>query len=108
MPAIATANGLTTFIMNFVKWEGYRATRINVSGRQINGKWIQSSTRRGTADISLTVKGRAAMLEIKCGSDRPREAQLQEQARERKAGGIYEFIRTTEEFFTLYDYLVNL
>jgi len=108
MPPIATANGLTTFIMNYVKWEGYRATRINVAGRQIKGKWIPSSTRRGTADISLTVKGRAAMLEIKCGSDKPREAQLQEQARERNAGGIYEFIRTPEEFFTLFDYLLSL
>ena len=43
------------------------------------------------------------MIEIKVGSDRPREDQLLEQIRERKAGGIYEFIKTPEEFFSLYN-----
>lgn len=108
MPKIETANGLTTFICNYVKWEGYRATRINVSGRQIKGKWIPSSTRKGSADISLTVKGRAAMIEIKVGRDRPRPEQLQEQERERRAGGVYEFIHNPDEFFMLFDYLVSL
>lgn len=108
MPKIATANGLTTFIMNYVKWEGYRATRINVAGRQIKGKWIPSSTRKGTADISATIKGRSIMLEIKVGRDKPREEQLQEQERERKAGGCYEFISTPEQFFELYDKIVTL
>jgi hypothetical protein len=45
------------------------------------------------------------MIEIKVGSDRPREDQLKEQIRERNAGGIYEFIKDTEQFFNLYDNL---
>lgn len=108
MPAIATANGLTTFIMNYVKWQGYRATRINVAGRQIKGKWIPSSTRRGTADISCTLRGKSLMLEIKVGRDKPRPEQLQEQERERRSGGVYEFIHNPEEFLELYDKLVSL
>lgn len=108
MPPIGTANGLTTFIMNYVKWEGYRATRINVAGRQIKGKWIPSSTRRGTADISATIKGRSVMIEIKVGSDRPRPEQLQEQERERRSGGIYEFISAPEQFLELYDKITQL
>ena len=108
MPPVGTANGLTTCIMNFIKWEGYRATRINVSGRQIKGKWIPSSTRRGTADISATLRGKSLMLEVKVGKDKPRPEQLQEQERERNAGGIYEFIHNPEEFLEIYDKLVSL
>jgi hypothetical protein len=48
------------------------------------------------------------MIEIKCGADKPRPEQLQEQERERKAGGIYEFISTPEQFLELYDKVVNL
>jgi hypothetical protein len=115
-PKVDTSNGLTSFICNFLSWQGHRATRINVSGRLVEGKekqnsgvtisvkkWIQSSTRKGTADISATIKGKSVMIEIKVGSDRPRPEQLNEQIRERKAGGIYEFIKTPEEFFNLYD-----
>jgi hypothetical protein len=121
VPKVDSANGLTTFICNYLAWLNHRATRINVSGRLVDGvekqpsgakigvkKWIPSSTRKGTADISATIKGRSVMLEIKVGSDRPRPEQLTEQARERRAGGIYEFIKTPEEFFYLYDYIVSL
>lgn len=121
MPKINESNGLTTFICNYLSWRDHRATRINVSGRLVEGKekqasgvtlgvkkWIKSSTRKGTADISATIKGRSVMIEIKVGKDRPREDQLLEQARERKAGGVYEFIKTPEEFFELYDLVLSL
>lgn len=103
IPDTGTANGLTLFICNYIKWRGYRATRINVSGRQIGDQWIKSSTRKGTADISATINGRSLMIEIKVGKDRPSAAQLKEQERERKAGGEYVFIKTVEEFFNVYD-----
>jgi hypothetical protein len=74
-------------------------------GRQINGKFIPSATRKGTADISATVKGKSVMIEIKVGADRPRIEQLAEQQRERQAGGIYEFVHSPEEFFLLFDKL---
>jgi hypothetical protein len=108
MPSVAKANGLTKYITNFLFWKGHRATRVNVQGRIVKGKWIPSSTRKGTADISATIRGRSVMIEIKVGSDRARPEQLQEQERERKSGGIYEFIRTAEEFLELYDKVVNL
>jgi hypothetical protein len=106
-PVVTKSNGLTTFIINFLNWSGYRATRINTMGRQINGKFIPSATRKGTADISATVKGRSIMIEIKVGKDKPRPEQLTEQQRERQAGGIYEFVHTPEEFFLLFDSIVN-
>jgi hypothetical protein len=108
MPTITKANGLTKYITNFLFWKGHRATRVNVQGRIVKGKWIPSSTRKGTADISATIKGRSVMIEIKVGSDRPRPEQLLEQERERRSGGIYEFISTPEQFLELYDKVVNL
>jgi hypothetical protein len=108
MPTISKANGLTKYITNFLFWKGHRATRVNVQGRVVKGKWIPSSTRKGTADISATIKGRSVMIEIKVGSDKARPEQLQEQERERRSGGIYEFISTADEFLELYDKIIKL
>ena len=105
IPAVAKANGLTQFICNFLNWSGYRATRINTMGRQINGKFIPSATRKGTADISATIRGRSVMIEIKIGSDKASVHQLDEQKKERQAGGIYEFVSTPEQFFAIFDTL---
>ena len=108
LPKYKTANGLTKFITNYILWAGWRATRVNTMGRQVGGKWIPGTTRKGTADISATIKGRSIMIEIKVGKDKASEYQLKEQELERKSGGIFEFISTPEEFFTLYDYILNL
>ena len=105
LPKVATANGLTQFICNFINWSGYRATRINTMGRMVNGRWIHSTTRKGSADISSTIKGRSVMWEVKVGRDRPRPEQLAEQAKERAAGGIYEFVSIPEQFFAIFDTL---
>ena len=105
LPKVATANGLTQFICNFINWSGYRATRVNTMGRMVGGRWIHSTTRKGSADISSTIKGRSVMWEVKVGRDRPRPEQLAEQQRERNAGGIYEFVSTPEGFFELFDKL---
>jgi hypothetical protein len=115
-PKINTSNGLTTYIINFILWSGYRATRINVSGRLIEApqkqpsgvilttkKYMHSATRKGSADISSTIKGRSFMWEIKIGADKPRPDQLKEQERERRAGGEYLFIKTVHEFLTVWD-----
>jgi hypothetical protein len=107
MPKVATANGLTLMICNYINWMGWRATRINTMGRQIGSKWIKGTTRRGSSDISSTVLGRSIMWEVKVGKDKPSEHQLAEQAKERKAGGEYYFVHTPEEFFLLLDEFLN-
>jgi hypothetical protein len=112
-PDTSTANGLTSFICNYLTWMGHRSTRINTQGQFVNEKhegrivssgFRKSSTRKGTADISATVNGRSVMIEVKI-KDKPSPAQLEEQAKERAAGGVYEFIHNIAEFFTLYDSL---
>ena len=105
MPDCNKANGLQLAIIYFLTWNGHRATRVSSSGRMVKGKWIPGPTRKGAADVSATIKGRSVMLEIKIGADRPRPEQLREQELERKAGGVYEFVKTFEEFLKIYDSL---
>jgi hypothetical protein len=102
MPVITKANGLTVFIINYLNWCGHNATRISSAGVNYGGQFRRSTTRSGTADITATIKGRSVKIEIKIGKDKASEDQLKEQARERKAGGIYEFVSNPETFFLFY------
>lgn len=110
IPDTSKSNGLQTFIINFMLWSGHNAVRTSTVGRKINkgGKdiWIPTSGRKGTADVSCTVYGRSVKLEVKVGKDTPSDDQLKEQAKERAAGGVYEFVHDVEEFLILYDELV--
>jgi hypothetical protein len=122
IPRVTKANGMTLAIVNFINWSGYNATRISSAGRLVGDavtvtesgtrlrtqKFIPGPTRKGTADITATIKGRSVKIEVKVGKDRPSQEQLKEQARERAAGGIYEFIADMGEFFALYDQVNNL
>lgn len=101
-PKVHTGNGLNNFIENFITWSGFRATRINVSGRKLNGKYIKSATRPGSADVSSTING-SVMWETKIGADKPSDKQLKEQAREIAAGGQYHFVKTAEQFLNIFD-----
>lgn len=103
MPDCRKANGLTQAIVKFLLWNGHRATRISSAGRMVAGKYIPGPTRKGSADISSTIKGRSVQWEIKTGSDTPSPEQLREQELERKAGGEYHFVKTFEEFLNIYD-----
>ena len=107
IPDCNTANGLTQAIVKFLLWHGHRATRISSAGRMIKGKYIPGGTRKGSADISATIKGRSVMLEIKIGADKPSEYQIREQELERRAGGCYEFIKTFEQFLIFYDKFIQ-
>lgn len=105
MPDYQTANGLTAFITNYAKWMGGTGNNLQVMGRQVNGKYIKASTNKGTADtiVQHPVNGVSFYAEVKAGKDRPREEQLREQARIRRAGGIYEFVHTPMDFLELWD-----
>jgi hypothetical protein len=72
----------------------------------VDGRYIPGTTRKGTADISATIRGKSVMIEIKVGRDKPSPYQLAEQQKERAAGGIYEFVSGPDEFFSLYDSLL--
>lgn len=107
MPNCNKSGGLQQAIIKFLLWHGHRATRISSAGRKIGDKWIPGTTRKGTADISATIKGRSVMLEVKVNLDTPSPEQLREQELERKAGGVYEFVKTFEQFLIFYDKFIQ-
>ena len=119
-PKVATSNGLTMAIINFINWSGGNADRCSTVGRITKGferqpsgtvlqvaKFIPSANRRGSADITSTILGRSVKWEVKIGRDKPSEYQLAEQGRERRAGGEYFFVHNFEEFLYYYDSLIK-
>jgi len=120
-PKVSTANGLTNAICNYINWTGGVGNRIKSEGRLIDGtertasgailgkkKWVKSTTIKGTADIIATLhNGVTWHIEIKVKRDKPSEHQITMQSRIRKTGSHYDFIHDMDEFFTMYDRLVN-
>jgi hypothetical protein len=88
-----TANGLTNAIEDFIKHIGGYANRISTTGtmRKINGRmqWTKGNSNKGAADVRILFNGRSVDVEIKIGKDRMSEAQVKEQQRVERAGGLY-------------------
>lgn len=113
-----TSNGLTRCVIDYVMLRGCFAERINSTGRQIDNritstdilgnqrtigsvKWIKSTGRVGTADISATIQGRSVKIEVKClatGDSIQSKGQMAYQKQIEAAGGTYLIVRTFEEF----------
>lgn len=119
-----TANGLTRAIIDFLKFEGWQAERINCTGRIIDksrsyvdaigrhkkigsSTWIPTSGQRGTADISSTIAGRSVKIEIKTGKDRQSPAQAKYQRDIERSGGVYFIARSWEQFREWYNSFNN-
>ncbi len=111
-----TANSLTKCVIDWIKLNGYQAERINTTGRMIDerhnvedvtGKtrqigsirWVYSTTTKGSADISATIRGRSVKIEIKVGRDVQSDAQRHYQSEVERAGGVYLLIHNFTEFY---------
>ena len=118
-----TANGLTRCIIDYLRFTGCQAERINNTGRYIDGskvvkdtigrtykigsgKWIPGSGTKGTADISAIIAGKAVKIEIKIGRDKQSPDQIAYQQAVEKADGLYWVCHNFEEF--LYQYILVL
>lgn len=116
-----TANGLTQCVIDFIRFNGGQAERINSTGRRIDTQitfcdvigcqrtiggthWINGSGTNGTADISATIAGRSVKIEVKIGRDRMSEAQKLYQKSIEQAGGIYVIASTFALFYSWYIY----
>lgn len=101
-----TANGLTRCVVDFVRFHGGQAERINTTGvpEQRGGRivWRKSNTTKGSADISATITGRSVKIEIKVGADRQSEAQRRYQAAVERAGGLYFIAKDFTSFVEWY------
>jgi hypothetical protein len=101
-----TSNDLTRCIVDYIKYHGGDAQRINTTGmmRKINGsmKWTRSGSRKGAADIHAIIKGRAVSIEIKIGKDKMSDDQVKEQQRIEGAGGLYFVAKDMDSFMVWY------
>jgi hypothetical protein len=118
-----SANGITQCITAFLIFSGWQAERINTMGvyregkkiqvgentRQLKGKWTPSTSTKGSADISATIRGRSVKIEVKFGKDKQSEVQKRYQESVEAAGGTYYIARNFDEFIIFYlNFLANL
>lgn len=105
LPDLATTNGITTFVQNYITWSGGYANRLNVSGRQVGETWIPSSTKKGTEDIDAMWQGKKIAIEIKNATtnDKIRPDQVKQRKRIEAAGGVYIIVTGAENFLTQWD-----
>lgn len=114
-----TANELTKAVIAYITMVGGQAERISVTGRMIDErktyvdvlgharqigkvKYIKSSMKVGTADVSAVIGGKSVKVEIKVGRDRIRPAQVEYKAAIERAGGIYLIVKTFDDFYNWY------
>ena len=117
-----TANSLTRCVIDFLRFSGFQAERINCTGKMIDNteimtdvlgdrrsigsvKWLPSSGQKGTADISATIRGKSVKIEVKM-KDKQSEAQKKYQSDIERAGGHYWLIRSFDEFLSFYNELL--
>jgi len=117
------ANSLTRAVIDFLRFSGFQAERINCTGKMIDNteimtdvlgdrrsigsvKWLPTSGQKGTADISATIRGTSVKIEIKIGKDRQSEDQKKYQADIERAGGLYWIVRSFDEFLEYYNSLL--
>lgn len=107
-PNDSKANGLTNAIVDYCNWTGSLANRINTMGvfDAKRGKYRHSTTRRGTADISITINGKSVWVEVKVGRDKMSEHQNKFREDIERAGGIYFVAHSFPEFYQFYQTIV--
>lgn len=119
----ANTNGLTKCVIDYIKFKGYHAERINSTGAMRDNRktstdvlgnvrtigsvqWIKGNTQAGTSDISATIKGQTVKIEIKCeatGDRHQSKGQIEYQRQIEQAGGTYLIVRNFENFCTWFN-----
>lgn len=96
-----TANGLTKMIIEYIRLRGGLAERINSMGiyDQKLKQYRPSGSRKGTADVSATFKGKSLRVEVKIGADRQSDDQRKYELEHVAAGGYYFIAKNFTEFY---------
>lgn len=94
------ANSITKAVVAHVYCNGGFAGRVNSTGtyKQAESRFIKSGSRNGMADVNACIKGRHVQIEVKYGSDKPRDAQLDVQREVEAAGGVYIFVKGFDDY----------
>jgi hypothetical protein len=75
--------------------------QVGENSRQLKGTWTPSTSTKGSADISATIRGRSVKIEVK-QKDKQSEVQKRYQESIEAAGGTYFIARTFDEFMIFY------
>ncbi len=119
-----TSNQLTKSIIDFLKFNGHHAERVNTTGRPIDKRqtftdvlgntrqigrleWVYGNTMKGSADIHTLINGKAVYLEVKINKDFQKPAQIEYQKQVEQSGGIYLILKDFETFFNWYNTFRN-
>lgn len=110
-----TSNGLTACVIDFINYSGGLAERRNSTGRYIQGKsyknvfgkevqltkgkYIKSSGRIGTSDVSGVFRGVPISVEVKIGRDKLSPEQKKYKEDFENAGGWHCVARSFEQFY---------
>ena len=113
-----SANGLTKCIIDWLQLNGHQAERINTMGvaRVEKGiqdevfnrgtpqkiTWTPSTSTKGSADISATIKGFSVKIEVKYGKDRQSADQKKYEEAVKNAGGVYYIAKDFDSFYEWY------
>lgn len=86
-----TANGLTKAIIDYVRYRGGYANRINTTGlyRPELKRRVYSQTKKGTPDIDGLINGIPFKIEVKIGRDKMSPDQQKQKTAIQEAGGNY-------------------
>ena len=97
------ANILTAKIVQFLTDKEHFASRLNSTGILRNGQMTYGTQKNGLPDVISVIHGQFVGWEIKVGDDRPSQDQLRRRDEIIKAGGLYHFVSSFDEFQQLYN-----
>lgn len=111
------ANDIEKAIEKFASIIGFLAERTKTQGRLMSAtykdtamgrlqtskeKFVTSTSRKGSSDMKLLIKGEPIYCEIKFGKDKQRPDQIKYQQDVERNGGVYIIVKTFEEFIIWY------
>lgn len=111
------ANDIEKAIEKFASIVGFLAERTKTQGRLMSAtykdtamgrlqtskeKFVTSTSRKGSSDMKLLIKGQPIYCEIKFGKDKQRPDQIKYQADVERNGGVYIIVKTFEDFLIWY------
>ena len=118
-----SAGAIEKNIINFIELKGFHAESIKNMGREIvtkdiptslgtikgKRKWIPSTGKKGTADISVIVYGQSVKIEVKKGKDIQSPTQKKYEADVTRVGvdGIYFIAHDEDDFLVKWKELMN-
>lgn len=103
------ANDLTKCIVDYIKYCGGFATRLNSTGmyRADLKKFVPNTQRKGIPDIQAVFKGTPLYIEVKIGRDRlsPHQKKIQDEVT--GSGGVFFIARNFTEFKKWFDEIME-